>query len=81
MSHKFTFKLYENFVVTLYDWILFSFVQIKLIKLKNCNSKWFFTIAIQYELKKIDRNIFTIFKCDELASHFLESKFLSFLLY
>ena len=45
----------------MFDCILFSFIQIKPIKLKNCNSKWFFTIAVHNELKKIDRKIFTSF--------------------
>ena len=45
----------------MFDSILFSFIQIKLIKNKNCDSKWFFTIAVHYELKKINRNIFTSF--------------------
>ena len=30
-------------------------------KLKNYNSKWFFTIAAHYGLKKINRNILTSF--------------------
>ena len=33
----------------------------KLIKVGNFSFMWFFTIAVHFELKKIDRNIFTSF--------------------